>query len=145
MLFRFKLEENFTRKFHLYSQIEMHIKSGEISRLRIGLSRIRKIHRTCNFIKAFNIKKFEKFPSQFCKIMKNAFGNMQKREKHCMVFRKRLRIITMESSKFNLTNYPGFRSLRICADLQGSVKIVALNLEDPYRSARSSQKCADFL
>ena len=29
--------------------------------------------------------------------------------------------------------------------LQGSAKIVALNLEDPYRSARSLQKCADFL
>ena len=28
--------------------------------------------------------------------------------------------------------------------LQGSAKIVALNLEDPYRSARSLQKCADF-
>ena len=40
---------------------------------------------------------------------------------------------------------PGFRSLRICTDLQGSAKIVALNLEDPYRSARSLQKCADFL
>ena len=41
--------------------------------------------------------------------------------------------------------HPGFRSLRICADLQGSAKIVALDLEDPYRSARSLQKCADFL
>ena len=40
---------------------------------------------------------------------------------------------------------PGFRSLRICADLQGSAKIVALNLEDPYRFARSLKKCADFL
>ena len=29
--------------------------------------------------------------------------------------------------------------------LQGSAKIVALNLEDPYRSERSLQKCADFL
>ena len=29
--------------------------------------------------------------------------------------------------------------------LQGSAKIVALNLENPYRSARSLQKCADFL
>ena len=28
--------------------------------------------------------------------------------------------------------------------LQGSAKIVALNLEDPYRSARSLQKCVDF-
>ena len=45
-------------------------------------------------------------------------------------------------------NIPGFRSLRICKDLQdflqGSAKIVALNLEDPYRSARSLQKCADL-
>ena len=29
--------------------------------------------------------------------------------------------------------------------LQGSAKIVALSLEDPYRSARYLQKCADFL
>ena len=29
--------------------------------------------------------------------------------------------------------------------MQGSAKIVALNLEDPYRSARPLQKCADFL
>ena len=29
--------------------------------------------------------------------------------------------------------------------LQGSAKIVALNLEDPYRSVRSLRKCADFL
>ena len=40
---------------------------------------------------------------------------------------------------------PGFRSLRICADLQDSAKIVALNLENSYRSAISLQKCADFL
>ena len=45
--------------------------------------------------------------------------------------------------------FPGFQSLRICEDLQdfflqGSAKIVALNLEDPYRSARSLQKCADL-
>ena len=29
--------------------------------------------------------------------------------------------------------------------LQGSAKIVALNLEDPFRSTRFLQKCADFL
>ena len=40
--------------------------------------------------------------------------------------------------------YPGFRLLQICADLQVSVKIVALNLEEPYRSAASLQKYADF-
>ena len=37
-------------------------------------------------------------------------------------------------------------SVQICRIfLQGSAKIVALNLEDPYRSARSLKKCADFL
>ena len=44
-------------------------------------------------------------------------------------------------------NCPGFRSLRqICGSFSaGSAKIVALNLEDIYRSAGSLQKCADFL
>ena len=39
---------------------------------------------------------------------------------------------------------PGFRPLQICANLQGSAKIVALNLDGPYRSAESLQKCADI-
>ena len=49
-----------------------------------------------------------------------------------------------------IDDYQGFRSLRICADLQifflqGYAKIVALNLEDPYISARSLQIFLRFL
>ena len=44
-----------------------------------------------------------------------------------------------------MDDYPGFRPLQISVDLQGSAKIVALNLEEPYRSAESLQNCADFL
>ena len=41
---------------------------------------------------------------------------------------------------------PGFRPLRICADLpdfflQDSAKIVALNLEEPYKSAHFTELC----
>ena len=52
---------------------------------------------------------------------------------------KTLRIVSPMFSIFaNLCRSAGFF-------LQGSAKIVALNLEDSYRSARSLQKCADFL
>ena len=60
------------------------------------------------------------------KIFKFSFSNFQLQNEH------------RKTQVFDLCESAGFF-------LQGSAKIVALNLEDPYRSARSLQKCADFL
>ena len=57
------------------------------------------------------------------------------------------KIITIFCPKNTLPRFSIFTNLCRSAGffLQGSAKIVALNPEDPYRSARSLQKCADFL